>query len=725
MRRSLLLAFALPAASVSVLADADPLPSSPPLARITTVSDNYFGTTVADPYRWLEQSNTPEVATRIKVENDYARAVIARIPGRAALLQRIRALGDTDSVVTAVQRAGNRIFYLKSVPGSTIPALFVRDRIGGAERVLLDPAKRATAGHHFAIDYYSPSLDGNMVACGVSPGGSEDAVIEVIDVASARPLTDRIDRARFGQVSWRPDHRSFFYTRTQKRVPGALATAAFENLRVHLHTLGENPEKDPAVLGSGVSPRVALPKTIFPSVKVLPGTDFVVGVISSGTSPEKEVYVAPLASVHGGDAPWRKVAGTADSVSDLTAHGDDLFFLTFRGAPRYQIVRTSLSHPDLAHATIVVPGGGEVIQWVGAAQDGLYVESMVAGLTTIRRLPFIEGKLGVVEPLTLPFAGSSYAVFGRTAFASALLPGLLFQLESWTQSPRWFATDGSGGRITDTGLAPPSAVDFSQIESREVLVTAKDGVQVPLSIVHKRGLDLDGKHPTWLRGYGAYGISYTPTFRPTMLPWLEQGGVFATAHVRGGGEFGEEWHAAGKKQTKQNTFDDFIACAEYLVEHRYTSPVRLGAEGGSAGGILLGSVITQRPDLFAAVAIRVGVLDMMRFETTQGGPANAFEFGSIKAQSDFPALYNMSAYHHVKPDTAYPAALLTAGYTDGRVPYWQPAKMAVRLRAASNSGKPVLLRVEYDGGHGLGSTKEQRDTELADVMAFLGWQLAR
>jgi prolyl oligopeptidase len=265
-------------------------------------------------------------------------------------------------------------------------------------------------------------------------------------------------------------------------------------------------------------------------------------------------------------------------------------------------------------------------------------------------------------------------------------------------------------------------VDFSAITSEEVKAKSADGTMVPLSIIHRKDMRMDGSNPTWLEGYGSYGITLDPGFRPTWLAFLERGGVFAVAHVRGGGEYGEDWHNAGRQLTKQHTIDDFIACAEYLIEHKYTSPQKLAGEGTSAGGITIGGAITQRPDLFAAALDRVGDSDSLRSELMESGPANIPEFGTVKEPDGFKGLYAMDAYQHVKPNTPYPAVLLTTGVNDPRVAPWQAAKMTARLQASTSSGKPILLRVDYDAGHGLGSTKSQRDSELADEVAFLFWQ---
>ena len=379
------------------------------------------------------------------------------------------------------------------------------------------------------------------------------------------------------------------------------------------------------------------------------------------------------------------------------------------------VLRTSLSAPDVAHAAVVVPASDVVIVNISVTADALYAQDLDGGIGRLRRLPYSGGH---IQSVSLPYDDTIQALF-----TSATEPGAWLSLASWTRSTLWYKLDGKSGEVTDTGLVPPSPVDFSQIESEEVKAKSADGTMVPLSIIHKRGLAMDGSNATWLEGYGAYGIRLDPGFNPSWLAFLERGGVYAVAHVRGGGEYGEDWHLGGQKLTKQHTIDDFLAGAHYLIEHKYTSPAHLGGEGTSAGGITIGGAITQHPELFGAALIRVGDSDSLRSELMASGPANIPEFGTVKEPDGFKALFAMDAYQHVKAGVAYPAVLLTTGANDPRVAPWQAAKMAARLQAATSSGKSVLLRVEYDAGHGMGSTKSQRDAESADEMAFLLWQL--
>jgi prolyl oligopeptidase len=709
LRALLVLSFFAPLASFGQT----PQPPTP----VRDVTDEYFGTKVVDPYRWLENQSDPEVVAWMKAQNDHARAILANIPGRDKLLGRIQALDNAGAVVSLLQVWGGRYFYLKTEPGSDNRKLCVRDGVKGAERVLVDPEKMTTAdGKHSSIDYFQPSLDGKYVAYGVSPGGSEDSVIHVLESSTGTVLPDTIDRAQFGSPSWLPGNRSFLYIRTQKLDKDAPPTARYQKLRTYRHTLGTDPDAEQAVFGYEVNPGVKIGEDDIPVVTFSPGAPgFLVGLVVHGVQREMDVYALPFESSPGANSPWKHVATEADDVTGLDVHGDKIYLLSHADASRYKVLRTSLENPDFKHAELVVPPTEVVIVNIIAGGDALYIQDLDGGIGRLRRLSYSGGG---PESVKLPFDGAI-----QSLFAGPLLPGAWLELVSWTKSPLWYELDPKFGRFTDTGLVPSSPVDYSKIEAEEVKAKSADGTMVPLSIIHRKGLALDGSHPTWLEGYGAYGITLDPSFSPTLLAFFERGGVYAVAHVRGGGEYGEDWHVGGEKLTKQHTIDDMIAGARYLIEHKYTSPVHLAGEGTSAGGVTIGGSITQHPELFGAALIRVGDSDSLRSELMASGPENIPEFGTVKDPDGFKGLFAMDAYQHVKPNTPFPAVLLTTGVNDPRVAPWQAAKMTARLQASTTSGKPVLLRVDYDAGHGMGSTKSQREIELADEIAFLFWQL--
>ncbi|MGI8403080.1 MAG: prolyl oligopeptidase family serine peptidase [Gemmatimonadaceae bacterium] len=718
-QRLLLLVTALAFAPAMLLGQT--LPTAPPPTPTRVVVDEYYGNKIEDPYRYMEDLQSPEVQAWFKGQNDYTRSVLSRIPGREDLLKRIKHFdeGATARVYDIRRLPGDRYFYQKRLASEDVSKLYVRNGLGAPEQVVADPVKITPAGKpSFVLNYYAPSYDGSYVAYGASPGGSEDAVIHVVDVATGRESGEEIDRGWFGSPSWLPDGRSFFHNRMQKMEAGMPSTERELKSKVYLHVVGTDPEKDPVVFGYEVSPKVKLVATDIPWVTSIPGANYAFAFAAHGVQNEITAYVAPLSSIHSKDIPWRKIVDVDDEVTNFDVHGDDLYLMTHKGAPRFKIVRTSLSHPDAAHAEVVVSESEAVIRNLAVASDALYVQLLDGGIGKLLRVPFSKGGSAAPQPVPLPFAGQAWL----DAYDSRV-SGLLLGLTSWTKAIAEYAYDPRANSITDTRLQPQGPYDNPQdIVSEEVKVPSYDGTLVPLSIVHRRDIKLDGSNPTLLEAYGAYGITIDPYFDPTLLAWIEKGGVYAIAHVRGGGEYGEGWHLAGKLLTKHNTWRDMIAAGKYLVDHRYTSSARLGGEGGSAGGITIGRAITERPDLFAAVLDDVGMSDAVRVETSPNGPPNIPEFGSTKTPEGYQALYEMSAYHHVKDGTPYPAVMVVTGINDPRVTPWQPAKMTARLQAATSSGKPVLLRVDYEAGHGFGSTKTQRQELLADQWSFLLWQ---
>jgi prolyl oligopeptidase len=692
-------------------------PAGPPVAPVRAVEETHFGTTVSDPYRWMEATDAAEFQGWIKAQDEYTRMLLARLPGRDALAKRIESLSDSGTIVYKVQQAGSRYFYLKQGPGDQDFKLYARDGLTGPERLLVDPVSMSSKDQHYSISYYYASRDGAFAAYGISPGGSEHANLRIVDAAIGKPLAEDIDRTDFGVVSWLADNKSFVYHRLQKLPESAPPTERYAKSRVYLHRVGEHAdgEGDVPEFGFGMSPAVPVDANEVSFVLTSAASPYALGIVQKFVKNEVTIYAAPVKSLNGAKTPWRKVVSEDDDVTAYDVHDEFIYLMTHHGASRFKVLRTRLDHPDFAHALEIVPASEAVITGLGTAKDALYVQQLDGGLARLTRVPFGKGLKAAGVPL--PYDGA----FGEFV-TDAQLPGALVKMTSWTEPQLWYAYDPKSGKFTDTGLRPRSPVDYSAITSEEVKVPSHDGVLVPLSIIHRKDLRKDGNNPVLLSGYGAYGIRQDPGFNPVLLAWLERGGVYAVAHVRGGGEYGEDWHLAGQKLNKMNTVKDFIACGQYLVEQKWTMPAMLGAEGGSAGGITVGGAMTQKPNLFAAVIDDVGVSDNLRIEFTANGPPNIPEFGSVTTEEGFQGLYAMSSYHHVKDATPYPAVLLTTGIHDPRVDSWQAAKMAARLQAASVSGRPVLLRVDYDAGHGIGSTKAQANELQADEWAFLLWQ---
>ena len=691
----------------------------PPVAAVRPITDTYFGTEFTDPYRYFENLKDPEVQTWMHAQADYTRARLDAIPGRQALLARIHELSNADLVRGGFVRRGERYFYLLRAPGAQQPKLYYRDGLKGAEHVLIDPDELGKNSQtHFALDYFTPSWDGKSVAYGVSSGGSEASVLHVLEVASGKQSGEAIEGAHDSVVTWRPDNRSFFYLRYAKPVPGAPASMSEYNARTYLHYVGKSNDgqADPVVFGLGVAKTLPVPDGQGTYIETEPGARYAIAFANHNMdSNPSTLYIAPLASVLSATTPWHKWASVEDGITQVGQYNDKLYYLTNAKASRFKLMVTSAARPDLQHATVVIPESKGVLTNFSFAKEGIYVR-VRDGSTSHLNLVSYDGKTS--RTLATPFEG---AVYGPTT--DPLQSGALFNLQGWVQPAKVYAYDPAANSVTDTGLRPDSKIDASNFESREVFATSYDGTRIPLSIIYKKGLVLDGSHPTILNGYGSYGISEEPAFNGVRLAWLERGGILATAHIRGGGEYGEDWHRGGMMRTKLNTVFDFIACGQYLVDNHYTTSKRMAAEGGSAGGITVGGAMTWRPDLFGVIIDEVGMSDSLRSETEPNGPPNTSEFGSIANEDGFHGLYGMSAYAHIRDGVAYPSVIFVTGANDPRVAPWHMLKMTARLRAATASDKPILLRIDYDAGHGMGSNASQREIERADLMSFALWQM--
>jgi prolyl oligopeptidase len=718
MRRSSARPLVLAAGIALLAAAALPNPPAPPPVR--PVIETHFGVTVTDPYRYFEDPKDPGLAAYFKSQSAYTRQVLEALPGRTALAQRIAQLDNATESVADVQPVGGTYFYQKRPAGANTTRLYARPVAGGAERLVLDPDRFAKSKHeHYTIDYYSPSLDARWVAIGVSEGGSEKTVMRVLDARSGKLLPDVIERAIYVAPSWRDDNRSFYYFRTPKARPNAPQSEKDTKGVARLHVLGRNPDRDPAIFGYGLSPRIPLAPEDVGVVSVSPRSRWALAFVAHGVQNELQLYAAPAALAVNARTPWRKIAGYTDAVLGATAVADTLYLTSHKKAPRHRLLALDLRNGSLANARVVVPASERVIEDASLAGDGFYLRDLEGGLSKLRRLAVgANGAPGAISEVTLPYTGAV-----GTVAADPMVAGATFVEASWTQSSRWFRT-ARNGTVFDTRLRKQNDPDYSGITSQEVLATSADGTKVPLSIVLQKNAALDGSHPTLVDGYGAYGIVIRPSFSAVRLAWLERGGVFAECHPRGGGEYGEDWHFGAHIATKQRTIDDFVACARYLIDHKYTQPSKLAGEGTSAGGVTIGNAIVQQPQLFAAALDVVGDTNAVRDEFAEGGPANIPEFGTITNKTGWDALYATDAYLHVKDHTPYPAVLAITGANDPRVAPWIVAKFAARLQAATSSGKPVLLRVDYDAGHGfLGSSRTQAQQLATDEFSFLLWQL--
>ena len=691
----------------------------PPLARIEPVSDTYFGETIVDPYRWMENAKDPAWEPFMRGQDAHARQMLAGIPGRDALKQRIAALSGGTAVAYGVQSAAGKLFYQVRPAGADNFKLAVRQGAAGSERILIDPTTmKGEGGVHVSLDWWRASPDGRHVVYGLSPAGSEDSVLHIMEVESMRVLPERIAGTQYASPSWLPDGSGFFY---QRLAEGAKRGSVdyYLNGPNHLHRLSGDPKDDLLVMVRGKDPAVPVAANEFPIALANRSSEFAVLIVQGGVRRENPLYIARLADVVAGRAAWKPVCQIEDEVVDFAFDATDLYLLTTRDAENGKVLRTPLAAPSLRDATTVVPTGPLVIESIALARDGLYLQDLDGGYHSVRKL----GRDGKLAAVPLPWEGSISGVATNTAEDGAWFDGTgwLLPLSTFHHEP----SIGATGRTERMALVPPSTLDLGAYEAVRSFATARDGSQVPLSIVARKGLKRGGRNPTLVQAYGAYQVTSGPYFSPRTLAFLERGGVFVTAHVRGGGEYGKRWWKGGQKLTKPNTWRDLIDCCEQLVRERWASKSTLTIQGGSAGGITVGMALTERPDLFAGVISNVGVSNALRAEFSQNGPPNIDEFGTVTDRDGLRGLMAMDALSHVRDGTRYPAVMLSVGMTDPRVEAWHGAKMAARLQKASRSAKAVLLRVSFDAGHGMGSTRSQIDDERADEFAFALWCAGR
>jgi prolyl oligopeptidase len=687
----------------------------PPGARSIDVTETLFGVTVSDPYRWMEAGGK-ELDDWLRAQGAYTEKVLASIGGREQLRARVRALGLGTSNAFGFKRAGGLIFYKEIGAGQQLPRLMVRGA-SGAGRVLVDPEALGSGRAHASVNSFAPSRDGTLVAYDLSLGGSEISEIHILDVATGKDLPEVIPRI-WGELTaaWLPDGKAFFYTQMAAPAEGV---DPLLNMTVRLHRLGEQVGRDVTILAGDKAKGFPLRPEEFSAVWVPASGKWMIAG-AGGAHNEIRVAVAPLASLDTTGAmktPWRSVAEYADGIekSDdvekvVDIHGDRLYLMTFHGAPNKRIVSVPLSEPVLAKAVVDVPEAKDaaIVSFV-LASDALYVERMVSGRAEIDRRPW-KGKPAIVA---LPYAG-----WVDELASDPQRDGVVLSIQGWTHPPALYAYSAQAKALEPTGIAATSNGDFKDIVTEEIEVASTDGTRVPLSILHQKEAMLDGSHPVIVFAYGGYGYSQTPSFDAARLAWLERGGVFAVCHVRGGGEKGYAWQVGGSHEHKMNGVRDFEACGQHLIDAKYTSGARLFGVTGSLGGVLVGRAITDRPELYAGVEIAAGLVNPLRILAAENGANQKVELGDPETRAGFTSILEIDPYQHVQAGTAYPAVLFTIGLNDYRVAPWMTGKLAARMLAANTSGKPVLVRVESDAGHGIGSTRDQEAAETADAYAF-------
>ena len=699
---------------------------APPAAPSQPVTELLHGVSVPDPYRNFENLKSADTQRWLKAQGEYGADQLAGIDGRDAMAQRIKTLASEsgDVVWGLLRMPGERSYFMRRKVGENQMKLVLRAGPNGPDRVLVDPEQMSKAtGVPHAVNYFMPSWDGKMLAYGVSSGGSENASLYLMDIASGKPLGTPIPRVQEGNIHWSPDSRSLTYNQLRALPAGTPETETFLDTTVFVLTLDQARRPGAAarpLFGPLVNPGLKLDRLDVAEVLFAPDSRYMIARTTDTTVPEGRLYVAPVAELGRKTIAWRQIASSADKITRVRLRGDALYLRTYAGAPRGRVLALALANPVLASAIEVVPEpDAGVLNGFVLGRDAIYTEVQLGFNVRVRRHAGSTPGQGTDAAPTL--TGSTYmAADPASAYRDAWVT-----TSTWTEPARLLAI-GIDGKTRDTGLLTTQRpAGTPELEASEVLVPSHDGALVPLAILRRKGLVLDGRNPTLLVGYGAYGFSFQAFFDPRNIAWLERGGVLAFANVRGSGAFGDPWYRAGFKATKPNTWKDGLACAHYLIDQRYTSPATLGIWGTSAGGIFVGRAVTTEPALFAAAIFDVGVMDAVRAEQSANGITNTSEFGSAANAAEFPALLEMSTYHQIRDATPYPAVMFIHGLNDPRVDVWHSAKAAARLQAASTSGKPILMRLDGQAGHGMGSTAQQGYSKQADIYSFLLWQFGK
>lgn len=669
----------------------------PPDAPRQPVTDSLHGKQITDPYRWLEDCDSPETREWTGHQNERTEAVLAQLPARNTYRNQLSRLLSLDLVGTPVLR-GDSLFYTHRRRGDEQPRLCMVDDEG--EAVLLDPNGEDDAGL-VSLDWWYPSPDGSLVAYGYSKSGDEWSTLRILDVSTGEVLPETVERARGASIAWQPDSSAFYYTRYPK--PGEVTDGEkYYHRRVFYHQLGDDPSADPVIFGEG------RPKEEMYQVKMSPDGRYLLLTVNYGWR-RNDVYVRDERAENPDFVP---VMTGEDALFTGEFSGTTLYLLTNLDAPRYRVMALDLEKLAQGSWRDVIPEQrGLTIREMKVVGDQLVVSCLEDAVSCLYVCASDDSSLTRVE---LPFTGTVSELTGGSK------NGAYFTLQSFVRSPAICHLDTSNMTVQAV-RSSCQPVDPEDYVVKQVFYTSRDGTHVPMFILHHRSVDLSEPRPALLTGYGGFNISRTPAYSPAQIPWLQGGGIYALANLRGGSEYGENWHRAGMLGNKQNVFDDFIAAAEHLIEQGYTNSDRLGIHGGSNGGLLVGAALTQRPELFGAVVCGVPLLDMLRYHRFLIAAIWAAEYGSADDPEQFEWLCAYSPYHHVRCGTEYPPVYLYTAASDARVHPLHARKMAAKLQMAS--GAPVLLHVETEAGHGAGKPMSRVVEGQARIWAFLSWQL--
>jgi prolyl oligopeptidase len=697
---------ALTAALLCASAAAAPAAGPPPTPQHDVI-ETHYGVQLHDPYRWMETADAPAVKQWIAAQNVYTEAVMTGFADREAIARRVGELALTSTQRSQPKIAGGTLFYLRQTPPQPQPVLVAEAWPHGEPRVLVDTN---SAGGNLAITDYWPSPDGRRVAYGTAQGGDENTTIRFRDVADGKEATDALPYAGGGTtpqaLAWDGDGKGVTYARLP--LPGSVPAARLQfDAELYHHTFGTPANADIAVLGKGFSP---IAEYLLFSASHGPGT---AALVHYGDGNPEALYL-------GSGSEWRKVLGTearinaaASLSAGLAWDGERLLVVSYQDAPHGKL----LALDDRGHAQVLVPEQEWAMNGVAAISGGFLVTEVSGPDWRVEHYG-ADGKL--LRTLPLPQTGVGIGAIASTADSSEALISYF----GWELPTRWARYDGQAGTLTTVfEVTPAPGADYSKVRSYRLTATSADGTRVPVTLLAMADVQPDGRRPAILTAYGGYGNPLPPRFLGTTLAWLERGGVYAVANIRGGGEYGDGWHQDGRRGTKQHCFDDFRAAAQALVAAHWTDPAHLGIAGGSNGGLLMGAALTQHPDEYRAVVSFVGIYDMLRWELWPNGEYNIGEFGTVKRREEFDWLRAYSPLQHVKPGTAYPAVLLITGENDPRVAPWQSRKFAAALQRANTSQRPILLLTRSNEGHGVTSSFSQRVGNAGAMLTFFAEQL--
>jgi prolyl oligopeptidase len=675
-----------------------------PPTNKTNVVDNYHGTTVADPYRWLEDDNAPATKAWVEAQNEVTFAYLNAIPGRAAIKARLTKLWNFERYGVPFKEGG-RYFYSRNDGLQNQSVLYTVETLTATPRVLLDPNTLSTDGT-IALTGMAVSDDGNLLAYGLSASGSDWEQWKVRDVRTGKDLADQLEWVKFSGASWRKDGSGFYYSRYDAPKSGDALKGVNKFHKLYFHRLGTEQSADVLVYERKDQPDWGF------GGRVTDDGRYLVISVSEGTDPKNRVLYQNLTTP---DAPVVELLMDFDASYDFVENDGSVFwFKTDLTAPRSRLIAIDVTQPGRAKWEEVIPQSADTLQGVSVVNQQ-FIAAYLKDARSVVKIFALDGK--PVRDVALPGLGTVGGFSGKRSDTETF-----FSFTSFTTPGTIYRYDLPTGQST-VFRQPKLDFDAAAYETKQVFYSSKDGTRVPMFLVYKRGLKLDGQNPTLLYGYGGFNISLTPGFSVSRAAWLEMGGVYALANLRGGGEYGEDWHQSGTKLRKQNVFDDFIAAAEWLVANHYTSPRKLAIQGGSNGGLLVGACMTQRSELFRAALPAVGVMDMLRFHKFTIGWAWSSDYGSADNADEFAALYAYSPYHNLKPGAHYPATMITTADHDDRVVPAHSFKFAARLQECQRGPNPVLIRIDTKAGHGAGKPTTKQIEEKTDELAFLSQEL--